>query len=283
MPAKPAYSDNTRKLLENPGALCNIVKRIARDAGEIAMQYHDGFADMQVDIKNDDSPVTLADREAEGFIQMSLEQTLPGIPVVGEEAAALGKAPKVTGSEYFWLVDPIDGTKEFIKGGKDFTVNIGLIKNGVPVLGVVYAPARGELYAGHGPGTAVRWLEETDNEKSIAIRETPHAGLIVVASKMHGDPTKLENFLGQFKIEKLVRSGSSLKICIIAAGKADLYPRFGPTCEWDTAAAEAILRSAGGMLTDDQGKPLQYGGAHPKWLNPHFVASSFAWFDIPED
>lgn len=278
MPASLAsYPVSTRKLLENPGALCNMVKRVARDAGEIIMQYYDGHADMQVGQKNDDSPVTLADREAEGFIQMSLEQIAPGIPMIGEEAAALGKAPKLNGAEYFWLVDPLDGTKEFIKGGKDFTVNIGLIRNGMPVLGVVFAPARGELYAGHGPGTAVRWFEESDNEKSIAVRSAPHAGLTVVASKAHGDPARLDKFLEQFKIEKLVKYGSSLKICVIAAGKADMYPRFGPTCEWDTAAAHAVLHAAGGILTDASGKPLVYGGTNPKWLNPEFIASSFVW------
>ena len=282
MPSNSALPDQTRKLLQNPGALCNILKRVAKDAGEIVMKYYDGHHDMQVDTKNDDSPVTLADRDAESFIQMTLKQLVPGIPLIGEEAVALGKAPKLKNSEYFWLVDPLDGTKEFIKGTKDFTVNIALIHNGVPVMGVVFAPARGELYAGHGPGTAVRWLEENDNEKPIAIRNSPASGLTVVASGNHGDSARLEKFLEQYKVEKLVKYGSSLKICVIAAGKADLYPRFGPTCEWDTAAADAVLRAAGGQITDTQGKPLPYGGADPKWLNPEFIASSFEWNAQPE-
>ena len=272
-------TNSALKLLNNPGALCNMVKRIAQDAGDITLKYFDGLEDMKVDSKHDDSPVTLADREAEGFIQMSLEQLVPGVPVIGEEAVALGKAPKLQeGQEYFWLVDPLDGTKEFIDGGGDFTVNIALIKNGEPVLGVVFAPAKGELYAGHGPGTATRWLEDSDNEKSISVRPPPKGGVTVVASKRHGDSKKLDKFLELFKIEKLVKRGSSLKICVIAGGKADIYPRFGPTCEWDTAAADAVLRAAGGVLTDTDGEPLKYGGSNPKWLNPEFVACSFEWF-----
>lgn len=269
---------STSKLLENPAALCNMLKRIAIEAGEITLKYFDGLEDMQVDCKHDDSPVTLADREAEAFIQMSLESILPDIPMIGEEGVALGKAPEISkGQEYFWLVDPLDGTKEFISGGEDFTVNIALIKNGAPVLGVVYAPARGELYAGYEGGRAVKWLQDTDSEKEISVRACPKEGLTVVASKSHGDPTRLEKFLEKFKINKLAKYGSSLKICVIAAGKADIYPRFGPTCEWDTAAADAVIRAAGGMVTDTEGKPLQYGGANPKWLNPEFIASSFEW------
>ena len=268
------------KLLENLPALCNMVKRIALDAGEIVMKYYDGYADMQVDQKNDDSPVTLADREAEGFIQMSLENVTPTIPVIGEEAVALGKAPSIPeDQEYFWLVDPLDGTKEFISDGTDFTVNIALIQYGKPVLGVVYAPVLGEMYTGCGPGTAKKWLEESDNEKEISVRTPPAEGLSVVASKSHGDTSRLDGFLEGFKVEKLIKKGSSLKICVIAAAKADLYPRFGPTCEWDTAAADAVLRSAGGHLTDTDGRALVYGGANPKWLNPEFIASAFEWWD----
>lgn len=277
MQSSPLPSSSV-KLLENPGALCNILKRIAIDAGEIVMKYYDGLEDMQVDSKADDSPVTLADREAEGFIQMSLEAILPEIPMIGEESVSLGKAPKIaTDQEYFWLVDPLDGTKEFINGGQDFTVNIGLIRNGEPVIGVVYAPVRGELYAGYGQGTATRTMIDTDKEKPISVRENPVDGLVVVASKNHGDVRRLDNFLEKFKVNKLVKYGSSLKICVIAAGKADLYPRFGPTCEWDTAAADAVIRSAGGMITDTDGKAFTYGGTNPKWLNPEFIASSFDW------
>ncbi|MCB9982592.1 MAG: 3'(2'),5'-bisphosphate nucleotidase CysQ [Rhodospirillales bacterium] len=259
-----------------------MVRRIALEAGEIVMKYYEEIDGLEVDTKHDDSPVTLADRETENFIQMSLEQLTPGVPMIGEEAIALGKRPKIEKDGYFWIVDPLDGTKEFIKGGEDFTVNIALVKDAVPVLGVVYAPAKGELYAGHGEGTAIRWAEDSDQEKSISVRPPPKGGLVVVASKSHGDARRLEKFLDQFKVEKLVKYGSSLKICVIAAGKADIYPRFGPTCEWDTAAADAVLRAAGGMITDTNGEALKYGGADPKWLNPEFIACSFEWFSAEE-
>ncbi|MEM7650464.1 MAG: 3'(2'),5'-bisphosphate nucleotidase CysQ [Pseudomonadota bacterium] len=271
--------ERTQKLLENPEALCNMVRRAAEGAGEIIMKYYEGLVDMEVDTKNDDSPVTLADREAEGFIQMSLEMLTADIPIIGEEAVALNKAPKLGDSEYFWLVDPLDGTKEFIGGSDEFTVNIALIKNGVPVLGVVYAPAKGEMYSGFEGGKATRWMQDSGTEKEISVRPSPKQGLTVVASKNHGDASKLDKFLEQFKVEKLTKRGSSLKICAVAAGKADIYPRFGLTCEWDTAAADAVLRAAGGVITDLDGNRLQYGGADPKWLNPEFVACSFEWFE----
>lgn len=256
-----------------------MVRRIALEAGEITQKYFEMAGDSHIEAKSDGSPVTLADREAETFIQIKLESITKGVPIIGEEAAALGKAPKdFDRSGYFWIVDPLDGTKEFIGGGGDYTVNIALINEGKPVLGVVYAPERGELYAGHGENTAIRWMEDTDKEKSIKVRKSPKGGLTVVASKRHGDERKLDAFLEKFKVEKLVKRGSSLKICIIAGGKADLYPRFGPTCEWDTAAADAVLRSAGGVLTDLNGAPLEYGGSNPKWLNPEFIACSFEWF-----
>ncbi len=258
-----------------------MVKRVALSAGEITMAYFDEGLDLQVETKSDDSPVTQADREAEAFIQKALKEILPEVLVVGEEAFALGHAPDVQGAEYFWLVDALDGTKEFIEGGGEFTVNIGLIHHGVPILGVVYAPAKGMLYAGCGEGTATRWLEENDQEKPIAVRQAPRAGLTVVASKSHGDASRQEKFLEGFKIEKIIKRGSSLKICAIAGGKADLYPRFGKTCEWDTAAADAVLRSAGGSIRDCQGRPLVYGGTDPHWYNPEFIASAFDWFSEP--
>ncbi|MAF98000.1 MAG: 3'(2'),5'-bisphosphate nucleotidase [Micavibrio sp.] len=265
------------KLLQNPGALCNILKRIAIEAGDITLKYFDGIEDMGVDSKDDDSPVTKADREAELFIEGKLKEILPEIPMVGEECVSLGKAPELAKDQkYFWLVDPLDGTKEFIRGGEDFTVNIALIKDGQPFLGVVYAPARGELYAGY-EDTATRWLQDSDKEKPISVRDYPKEGLTVVASKSHGDASRMEAFLERFKLNKVAKYGSSLKICVIAAGKADIYPRLGPTCEWDTAAAHAVIRAAGGVLTDTEGVELTYGGKNEKWLNPEFIACSFDW------
>jgi len=258
-----------------------MVRRIAIEAGEITLHYFESPDNGQVEDKEDGSPVTLADREAETLIQMHLEMITPGIPVVGEEAAALGRAPENFDRDgYFWIVDPLDGTKEFIGGGGDYTVNIALVNKGEPILGVVFAPAKGEMYAGYGPGTAIRWSDETNVDKEISVRRSPKGGLVVVASKHHGDQSRLDNFLEQFKIEKLVKRGSSLKMCIIACGKADIYPRFGPTCEWDTAAADAVLRSAGGVITDLDGKPLKYGGSNDKWLNPEFVACAFEWYNV---
>lgn len=270
---------SNEKLLQNPGALCNMVRRIAVDAGAIVLKYFDDIDSSQVEAKADGSPVSLADREAEAFIQLSLEKMLPGVPVVGEEAAELGRLPDLNGHEYFWLVDALDGTKEFISGGEDFTVNIALVHKGVPIMGVVFVPAAGILYAGHGEGTAVRWNEETDKDKSISVRQAPAGGLTVVASMRHGDQERLDKFLDSFKVNKVLKRGSSLKICAIAEGKADIYPRLGLTCEWDTAAGHGVLLSAGGVLTTLEGAELSYGGADPKFLNPEFVACSFVWHE----
>ncbi len=277
------FPPSTQKLLDNQGALTNMVRRIAIEAGAITLKYFEGEKDMEAEKKGDNSPVTLADQEAEACIEKRLSEIAPGIPMIGEESVAAGKAPSLEGHEYSWRVDALDGTKGFIRGEPHYTVNIALIKGNAPVLGVVYAPALGELYAGHGPDTAIMWREDTDKEKPIKIRELPKEGLSVVASVHHADMSKIEKFLQGYKVAKVVRRNSSLKICVIAAGKADIYPRFGPTCEWDTAAGDAVLRAAGGMITDLDGKPLVYGGSNPKWLNPEFIASSFAWFDVAED
>lgn len=262
------------KLLAHPRALMNMVRRVALEAGAATLEHFDEAGYAGADAKADGSPVTIADRKAEEIIERRLAEILPGVPMVGEESVAGGKIPDLSGADYFWCVDPLDGTKEFISGSGDYTVNIALIHDGAPVLGVVYAPAKGELYAGCVPGGALRWLEETDHEKDIHVRKAPKAGLTVVASRSHGSGEKLDRFLSDYKIEKLVKRGSSLKICAIAAGKADLYPRFGPTCEWDTAAGHAVLLAAGGTITDTDGNPLRYGKAADKFLNPEFIARS---------
>ncbi len=268
------------KLLQSPGALCNMVRRIALEAGDITLEYFEQAG--VVESKSDGSPVTMADRKAEVFITESLNELLLGIPVIAEEAVAGGKVTALKGVEYFWLVDPLDGTKEFITGSDEYTVNIALIHKGEPVLGVVYAPAKGQLYAGHGPGTAIRWQQETDTDKTISVRTPPKEGITIVSSKSHGDNERMDRFLQGFKVEKIIKRGSSLKICAIAEGKADLYPRFGLTCEWDTAAGDAVLRAAGGTIKDMQGNSLSYGGAREKFLNPEFIASSFEWL-APEE
>ena len=277
-----SYIPKTQKLLDNLPALCNIVRRVALQAGEITLDYFEDAGFSEAEIKGDGSPVTKADQDAEAHIRKELERITPGILFVGEEMASAGERPDLSQEEYFWIVDPLDGTKEFISGSGDYTVNIALIHKGKPIMGVVYAPAKGELYSGHGDGTAKRWFEDSDKEKDIYVRAIPKRGVTVVASASHGDTERLDHFLTRFKVDKLAKRGSSLKICMIAAGKADIYPRFGPTCEWDTAAADAVLRSAGGYMTDINGVPLTYGGADPKFLNPEFIACSFPWFELGE-
>jgi 3'(2'), 5'-bisphosphate nucleotidase len=263
-------------LLDHPAALTNQLRRVAIEAGEVTLDFFEE-AGLTYEAKDDGSPVSLADQKAEERITGALKDLTPDIPLIGEESVASGKLSDLSSFEYFWLVDPLDGTKEFISGSGEYTVNIALIEGGKPVIGVVYAPATGELYAAHGPDTAIKWLAETGNEKLIRVRPPPPSGLNVVASKSHGSGEKLDHYLAHFKINKLIKRGSSLKICSIAAGKADLYPRFGPTCEWDTAAAHAVLSSAGGILVDAKsGTSLTYGhNRQGKWLNPEFIASGF--------
>lgn len=240
---------------------------VARAAGAIEMKYYRDGAEVMD--KDDGSPVTLADQEAEKLISAALAGFCPDIPVVGEEAVADGHIPDISGGTFF-LVDPLDGTKEFITGGGDFTVNIALLHNFVPVMGVIYAPVSETLYYGADDAAFVSVKSAT--ERKISVRKAPAEGVTVVASKRHGDPERLAEFLHGKNVKELVNRSSSLKFCVIAAGEADLYPRLGPTSEWDTAAGEAILRAAGGNVTMLDGRPMQYGKASKKFLNPEFVA-----------
>ena len=263
----------SEKLIQHPKALCNIVRRIALEAGEITLRYYDDQGFEGQDIKKDGSPVTIADKEAEKFITQNLLETAPSIPVIGEEAVAEGRAPDIKGAEYYWLVDALDGTKEFIKGGEHYTVNIALIHQAKPVLGVVYAPACGLLYAAHGPETAIRWSEETEIDKPISVRKAPKEGLTVVASSSHGNNEELQSYLESYKVQKTVKRASSFKLCTLACGKADLYPRFGPTCFWDIAAGHAVLNGAGGDVIGFESKQsLIYSPDSQDFLNPYFVA-----------
>lgn len=269
-----------RKILEHPQALCNMVRRTALSAGEIILDYYDGVEENEIFHKEDGTIVSLADQKAEAHIVKELYKLLPDVPVIGEELYAAGEMPEIENlSGHFWLVDALDGTREFVAGGNDFTVNIALIHNHSPVLGVVYAPVTGFLYAACGAGTAIRWNEETQQEKSIHVRNEPRDGLVVARSRGHGHADKLDAFIEQFKVRKQMKMGSSLKMCLIAEGKVDIYPRFGPTCLWDTAAAHAILDAAGGYITDIEGRSLSYAPDVPQMLNPEFIASSFAWWE----
>ncbi|WP_207461480.1 3'(2'),5'-bisphosphate nucleotidase CysQ [Azospirillum sp. SYSU D00513] len=245
------------------------VRTIAHEAGQVILRfYNDGTT---VSTKADGSPVTQADKAAESVILPALHHMAPGIPIVSEEAFSEGRRPDISGGR-FWLVDPLDGTKEFISRNGEFTVNIALIEGGRPVLGVVYAPATGDLYAGAGPGTAVHWVEGR-HDYPIKVRPSPAVGLTVVASRSHGDPGETETFLAGFNVKERISCGSSLKFCAVAEGKADLYPRFGPTSEWDTAAGHAVLLAAGGRVEQPDGSPLVYG--KDDILNPHFIA--YGW------
>jgi 3'(2'), 5'-bisphosphate nucleotidase len=227
--------------------------------------------------KSDLSPVTEADHAAEAAILKHLADVAPDLPVIAEEAVAAGRVPDV-GREFF-LVDPLDGTKEFIKGGDDFTVNIGLIRDGVPVLGVVYAPATADLYAGvMGEGAWKISVADGRPGARAAIKVGPAAKspIRVVASKSHRTP-ETDAFIARYEVGKLVSAGSSLKFCLVAAGEADLYPRLGTTMQWDTAAGDAVVRAAGGKVVTLDGAPLPYGpngatGA-AAFQNPWFVVA----------
>lgn len=267
-------SESSLKLLKHLPAVCNMTRRIAIAAGEITLEHFDeaGMDEGRYDIKSDGSPLTKADTQAEAYIVKELHSMLPDVPVIGEESISRGEVTSIQGCDYFWLVDPLDGTSGFKNGSPEYTVNISLIHQGIPVLGIIHAPARGELFAACGEGTAIRWLAETDKEKSIRVRRPPHGGLTVVTSKNSSDPKKLAAFLDSHKVSKNTAVGSSLKLGLLASGKADLYPRFGKTYEWDTAAGDAILRAAGGVIEDLNGRPLAYGKAANNFENPEFIA-----------
>ncbi len=219
--------------------------------------------------KSDGSPVTEADAAAEAVIIEHLRAS--GLPVLGEESVAAGIIP-VLGERYF-VVDPLDGTKEFIKRNGEFTVNIGLVEHGRPVMGVVLAPATGELFVGDSSGAwSARVVDGIVTERR-AIRVSFLPRLRIVASRSHGHAA-LEQLCQTLDVESDVSVGSSLKFCLLARGDAQLYPRFTPTCEWDTAAGQAVLEAAGGAVVTLDGAPMHYGKGDLKFLNPYFVAAA---------
>ena len=223
--------------------------------------------DFDVAKKSDASPVTAADEKAEAIILKALASIAPDIPVISEEAASAGHIPDV--GNRFWLVDPLDGTKEFISKNGEFTVNIALIENHKPVLGVVLAPALNRLFAGVvGEGA---FIEDANGRRAISCRKEPAEGLTVVSSRSHGDAAALDAFLAGRKVASSVNAGSSLKLCLIATGEADMYPRLGRTMEWDIAAGHAVLSAAGGYVKTLEGQDLGYG--KDGLDNPHFVAT----------
>ncbi|MEM9879408.1 MAG: 3'(2'),5'-bisphosphate nucleotidase CysQ, partial [Pseudomonadota bacterium] len=217
--------------------------------------------------KQDKSPVTEADQRAEQMIIAAIKAEVPDWAIVAEEAAAAGDLPDAL-TEFFWLIDPLDGTKEFIKGGTDFTVNIGLVQGQTPVLGIVYAPALGRIFygaTGHGAFAADVQDHVIKNPAPIAVAQAKTNALNVVASKSHRD-AETDAYLANKPVGNLVSAGSSLKFCLLATGEADLYPRFGPTCEWDTAAGHAVLNAAGGRVLQPDGAAFAYGKSSKKFL-----------------
>lgn len=239
------------------------VKKIARDAGAAIMDVYESD-DFNVQQKGDDSPLTKADLAAHKVICEGLRALETQYPVISEESSDISWEQRKHWSRY-WLVDPLDGTKEFIKRNGEFTVNIALIEKGVPVMGVVYAPVLDAMYTGERDEGAFL------NDKPIKVAIEAPATLRVVGSRSHPSQETTDWLDALGKPYEMVPMGSSLKICLVAEGEADIYPRLGPTCEWDTAAAHAVLSAAGGDITTITGGPLLYN-QKDDYLNPHFIA-----------
>lgn len=226
-------------------------------------------------LKGDGSPVTIADQRAEALIEAGLARLAPGVPMIGEESDAEGRSA-APGARFF-CVDPLDGTRDFVAGKDEFTVNIALIEDGAPVMGVVLSPASGEMFAGE-PGRALKGGFNADGAQRAAMAEIrvaqskPAAGWRVVASRHSGKNTATADFLGALGPHVLKNASSSIKLCRLAEGAADLYPRFGEVNEWDIAAGHAVLRAAGGDLMRLDGAPHRYGGSGGSFLVRGFIA-----------
>jgi 3'(2'), 5'-bisphosphate nucleotidase len=251
---------------------------LAAEAGAVIMRHYAGAFDVRR--KEDATPVTAADEDAEAHILAGLKKMAPDIPIISEEAASAGHVPQI-GSRFF-LVDPLDGTKEFVSRNGEFTVNIALIENSTPTRGVVFAPARGRLFAALHAGDAVEIACDPHKLESgqsllakahpIHCRPVPKTDMIAVASRTHRDK-KTDEYLAHYNVKDFITAGSSLKFCLLAAAEADIYPRHGTTMEWDTAAGHAVLAAAGGSVTLLDGRtPLTYGKTGDRFTNPHFVA-----------
>ena len=245
----------------------------AYESGAVIMDVYE--SDFDVETKADKSPVTAADEASEQIVLRDLVEIAPEIPFVAEEHVAAHGFPQFDG-DTFWLIDALDGTKEFINRRGAFTVNIGLIINGAPCLGVVYAPARKELFCGLiCPETGERsaFVVRNDTRSDISVRPIPDDGVTVVGSLSHQVKQPMEDFLAKHTVKDMIAIGSSLKFCLVAEGKADLYPRFGPTSEWDIAAGHAVLRAAGGSVKPFEGREMQYKKVRDNYLNGTFLAT----------
>ena len=271
MPGLPAPAWAATPPGMDDDALLDLAAGLARGAAEAIMAVRRaGFA---VDRKADRSPVTEADRIAEALIVEGLRSATPGIPVIAEEEVEAGTAPPLPSGPgaRFWLVDPLDGTREFAAGHDSFTVNIGLVEGDRALLGAVAVPATGELFAGRlGAGA---WKEDAPGagRRPIAARAIPPEGAVVMASRHHADDPRLDAFLAGRRVRRVVKIGSAVKFCRVAEGAADLYPRFGRTMEWDTAAPQAVVEAAGGVVRGWDGAPLRY--RKPGFVNAGFLCA----------
>ncbi len=250
--------------------LVPLMRRLALEAGDVIMAIYEG-PDFEVRAKGDSSPVTEADEAADAVISAGLTGAFPDVPLITEEQAA----SHAISAESFLIVDPLDGTKEFVQRRGDFTVNIAYVAKGVPVCGIVYAPAKGRLFYTQADGTAVEEIGPFDKAdpgevRPIRVAQPDNAALMVVASKSHRDQAT-DDYIAHYAVRDMTSAGSSLKFCLVATGEADLYPRLGRTMEWDTAAGDAVLRGAGGQVVRfDTHQPLTYGKSG--WDNPFFIA-----------
>lgn len=252
-------------MLEINRDLMDRLVSVCRRAGDIILEVYE--SDFDVDGKVDGSPVTEADRRAEAIILPVLAEIAPEIPAIAEESVSAGIIPDITGNR-FWLIDPLDGTKEFIKKNGDFTVNIGLIEDRTPIAGVVYRPVSNTFWVGaRGLGA---WRIEAGKETTLQVRDAdPVGGLTVIASSSHRS-AELERYIESLpKVRNSISRGSSLKFCLIAEGTADIYPRVGPTMEWDTAAGQAVVEAAGGSVEAYEGGPFRY--QKPNFRNGYFI------------
>jgi 3'(2'),5'-bisphosphate nucleotidase len=271
-PLKQGILMDDNELRELAGSLVHT----AQSAGELILRYRE--ANSEVSFKDDGSPVTDADRAAEELILNDLARLAPGVLVVAEESAAV-IGDRLDPDKPFFLVDPLDGTRDFVRGGNDFTVNIALIEGRQPVFGLIYVPVSGRLYftpahgeavSGHLPpsrGEPAKPLELTP----LRTRQPDMAKLTVLASRSHMNE-KTSQFIARHNVAEMLQFSSSLKFCVIAEGRADLYARLAPTCEWDTAAGHAILQAAGGVVLDLDGDPLAYGKVEKGLINSGFIA-----------
>ncbi len=250
--------------------LTTVMRKLSLEAGDAIMEIY-GKDDFDVEAKSDDSPVTAADKAADTIIAAGLRAAFPNMMLVTEEQAATHSAQGDT----FLIVDPLDGTKEFIHRRGDFTVNIALVEGGVPTRGVVYAPAKDRMFFTQSDGTSVEEAgpfqkDQIGSVSPISVSTADNSALMVVASKSHRDQAT-DDYIGKYDVKDMKSAGSSLKFCLVATGEADLYPRLGRTMEWDTAAGHAVLNGAGGAVVRfDDLTPLSYG--KEDFANPFFIA-----------